>query len=123
MTSLFILNEHPYQSERCYNALRLATAAAADEDNTVSVFLIGDAVWSAVRGQAVPEGRDDIPWMLDRFSAGHRRIGVCRTCMERRGIAEESLIECAHRSTLDELAQWTAQPPRCWCSERALTAA
>jgi sulfur relay (sulfurtransferase) complex TusBCD TusD component (DsrE family) len=29
--------------------------------------------------------------------------------MERRGITEDSLIECALRSTLDELAQWTAQ--------------
>ncbi len=109
MTYLFILNDHPYQSERNYNALRLATAAAADENNTVSVFLIGDAVCAAVRGQAVPEGRDDIPWMLDRFSAGHRKIGVCRTCMERRGITEDSLIQCARRSTLDELAQWTAE--------------
>jgi uncharacterized protein involved in oxidation of intracellular sulfur len=109
MTYLFILNDHPYRSERSYNALRLATAAAADEDNTVNVFLIGDAVWSAVRGQAVPQDRDDIPWMLDRFSAGHRKIGVCRTCMERRGITGDSLLECAHRGTLDELAQWTAQ--------------
>ena len=120
---LFILNEHPYQSERCYNALRLATAAAADEDDAVSVFLIGDAVWSAVRGQAVPEGRDDIPWMLDRFSAGHRRIGVCRTCMERRGIAERHTHwwRAAARST--SWRNGPPKPPRCWCSERALTAA
>ncbi len=109
MTVLFVLNDHPYQSERNYNALRLATALAAGEDNTVNVFLIGDAVHSAVRGLTVPEGRDDIPWMLTRFSAGHRRVAVCRTCLDRRGIPEDALIDCAHRSSLDELARWTAE--------------
>jgi uncharacterized protein involved in oxidation of intracellular sulfur len=109
MTYVFVLNDHPYQSERNYNALRLATSAAADGNNTVNVFLIGDAVYSAVSGLPVPEGRDDIPWMLARFSAGHRNVAVCRTCMDRRGIAGEALIECAYRSTLDELARWTAE--------------
>jgi uncharacterized protein involved in oxidation of intracellular sulfur len=73
MTYLFVFNDHPYESERDYNGLRLATAIAEDEDNSVNVFLVGDAVFSAVAGQAAPEGRDDIPWMLARFSAGHRR--------------------------------------------------
>jgi uncharacterized protein involved in oxidation of intracellular sulfur len=109
MTILFVLNDHPYASERNYNALRLATALAAGEDNTVNVFLIGDAVHSAVSGLPVPEGRDDIPWMLARFSAGHRKVAVCRTCLDRRGIAENVLIECAYRSSLDELARWTRE--------------
>ena len=109
MIYLFILNDHPYQSERDYNALRLATALAADDNNTVRVFLIGDAVHSAVKNVTAPDGKDDIPWMLARFSAGHRQVAVCRTCMDRRGIPEEALIECAYRSTLDELARWTAE--------------
>ena len=112
MTYLFVFNDHPYQSERDYNGLRLATAIAEDASNTVHVFLVGDAVLSAVEGQTVPEGRDDIPWMLARFSAGHRSVAVCRTCMERRGIAEDALIACAYRSTLGELAQWTAEAER-----------
>ncbi len=112
MTYLFVLNDHPHQSERNYNALRLATTVAADANNTVHVFLIGDAVHSAVTGVAVPEGHDDIPWMLARFSAGHRKVAVCRTCMDRRGIAEDALIACAYRSTLDELARWTAEADR-----------
>jgi uncharacterized protein involved in oxidation of intracellular sulfur len=112
MTFLFILNDHPYQSERDYNALRLATSASADESNTVNVFLLGDAVYSAVRGLAVPEGRDDIAWMLARFAAGHRQVVACRTCMDRRGIAEDALIECARRGGLDELTRWTAEAER-----------
>ena len=109
MTVLFVLNDHPYESERNYNALRLATALAADQETTVHVFLIGEAVYSAVSGLAVPDGRDDIPWMLARFSAGHRKVAVCRTCLDRRGIAEDRLIECAYRSSLDELAAWTRE--------------
>jgi uncharacterized protein involved in oxidation of intracellular sulfur len=109
MTILFVLNDHPYESERAYNALRLATVLSADENNTVNVFLIGDAVHSAVSGMTVPDGRDDIPWMLARFSAGHRKVAVCRTCLDRRGIPENALIECAYRSSLDQLARWTEE--------------
>ncbi|HXN50035.1 MAG TPA: DsrE family protein [Bryobacteraceae bacterium] len=109
MTILFVLNDHPYESERTYNALRLATMLAVDQDNTVNLFLIGDAVHAAVSGLPVPEGRDDIPWMLARFSAGHRKVAVCRTCLDRRGISESALIESAYRSSLDELARWTCE--------------
>ena len=35
-------------------------------------------------------------------------IGACGTCMDARGISIEDLIPGAHRSTLDELTQWTA---------------
>jgi uncharacterized protein involved in oxidation of intracellular sulfur len=108
MEYLFILNDHPYRSERDFNALRLGTALATDSENTVRVFLLGEAVYSAVRGEPPAEGADDIAWMLARFAAGHRSVAVCRTCMERRGIADAALIECAYRSTLDELALWTA---------------
>lgn len=112
MIHLVILNDHPYQSERTYNGLRLATALAGIEQNTVRLFLIGDGVFSAVSGQTIPDGKHDIEWMLRRFTAGHREAGVCRTCMEARGIEPEMLIEGAHRSTLDELARWTEESDR-----------
>lgn len=34
-------------------------------------------------------------------------VGVCGTCMDARGIAAENLIEGSHRSSMDELTQWT----------------
>jgi uncharacterized protein involved in oxidation of intracellular sulfur len=107
MTFLVILNDHPYQSERNYNGLRLATALAENEQNTVRLFLIGEAVFSAVSGQKVPDGKHDIEWMLKRFATGHREAGVCRTCMEARAIEPGMLVEGTRRSTLDELARWT----------------
>jgi uncharacterized protein involved in oxidation of intracellular sulfur len=109
MTYLFVLNDHPYLSERSYNALRLATSLAGDPENSVNVFLIGDAIYSAVKNVPVPEGRDNIPWMLERLAASGRSIAVCRTCMDRRGVTEEALIGCAYRGSLDQLAQWTAE--------------
>jgi uncharacterized protein involved in oxidation of intracellular sulfur len=33
-------------------------------------------------------------------------IGVCGSCMDARGVADTELAEHAHRSTLDELADW-----------------
>jgi len=109
MTFLIVLNDHPYGSERNYNGLRLATSLAANEGNTVRVFLLGDAVFSAAAGQTAPEGRHDVEWMLRRFSAGGRPVAVCRTCMEARGILPEALIDCAHQSTLEELTRWTEE--------------
>ena len=34
-------------------------------------------------------------------------LGVCGTCMDARGIAEAELAEGTHKSTLDELTDWT----------------
>ncbi len=109
MTYLVILNDHPRQSERTYNGLRLATALAGNEHNIVRLFLIGDGVFSAVRGQEIPDGKHDIEWMLKRFTAGHRPAGVCRTCMEARAIEPEMLVEGTHRSSMEELTRWTEE--------------
>lgn len=51
----FILNDAPYGIERTYNGLRLAIALAKKEQ-PVQVFLMGDAVLTAVEGQQTPTG-------------------------------------------------------------------
>lgn len=35
-------------------------------------------------------------------------VGCCGTCLDARGIGDEHLVTGAHRSSLDELADWTA---------------
>lgn len=45
--------------------------------------------------------------MLRQLEKGGAQIGVCRTCLEARGIKDEMLLEGAKRSTLDELTAWT----------------
>ena len=44
MNMLVLVNDPPYGTERCYNALRLAGSLAKREDTAVRVFLMADAV-------------------------------------------------------------------------------
>jgi len=106
MQTLFILNDAPYGSERSYNALRLAKALAKRDGEAVRVFLMGDAVGCARAGQKVPEGYYNAGDML-RVVGGE--VGLCGTCMDARGIAADDVVEGARRSTLLELAAWTAE--------------
>jgi len=109
MTTLFILNDPPYGTERSYNGLRVAGAVAKREGQTVRVFLMGDAAACAKKGQTVPSGYYNLNRMLGSLTARHAEIGVCGTCMDARGIAAEELVEGARRSTLEELATWTIE--------------
>lgn len=106
-TTLFILNDAPYGNERAYNALRLAGALAGREGEQVRLFLLADAVACAKSGQKVPQGYYNVNLMLGKLiRAGE--VGVCGTCMDARGLSEADLQEGARRSTLAELADWTA---------------
>lgn len=106
-TTLFILNDAPYGNERAYNALRLAGALAGREGEQVRLFLLADAVACAKSGQKVPQGYYNVNLMLGKLiRAGE--VGVCGTCMDARGLTEVDLQEGARRSTLAELAEWTA---------------
>lgn len=107
MNILFILNEAPYGNERTYNGIRLAGALAKLDRNEVHLFLLGDAVSSAHRQQKVPTGYYNIEMMLSVVTSHAGVIGVCGTCMDARGIKPEDLVQGAHRSSMDELAQWT----------------
>lgn len=107
MNTLLILNDAPYGSERTYNGARLAGALAKQPGNGVRVFLIGDAASAAHRLQKVPSGFYNLEVMLGAVVHHAGLIGVCGTCMDARGISVDDLVQGAHRSTLDELAQWT----------------
>jgi uncharacterized protein involved in oxidation of intracellular sulfur len=55
MTStLVILNDPPYGTERSYNGLRLAGSLAKRDGEQVKVFLLGDAAACAKTGQKLP---------------------------------------------------------------------
>lgn len=105
MNTLFILNDAPYGSERSYNALRLARQLGKMEGETVRVFLMGDAVACAKSGQKVPDGYYNAGDMVCMVGG---EVGLCGTCMDARGMGVEQVVEGARRSTLKELAEWTA---------------
>lgn len=105
---LFILNDPPYGTERCYNALRLAMALTkADPSTHVSVFLMADAVIAAKADQKTPDGYYNMERMLRRVLAGKGEVLLCGTCMDARGMAEAEVMPGARRSTMDELATAT----------------
>ena len=109
MTSTrFILNEAPYGSERAYNGLRLAGALAGQEGQQVRVFLLADAVGCARAGQKVPPGYYNLQLMLGKL-VRQGEVALCGTCMDARGVTDAELIEGARRSTLAQLADWTAE--------------
>ena len=105
--TLFILNDAPYGTERSYNALRLAGALSKREGEEVKLFLVGDAASCAKAHQKVPQGYYNVEVMLRGVARHGAEIGVCGTCIDARGITEAELTEGSHRSTLDQLADWT----------------
>ncbi|MEK7346978.1 MAG: DsrE family protein [Pseudomonadota bacterium] len=105
---LFILNDAPYGNERAYNALRLAGAMAGKDGVQLRLFLMADAVACAKAGQKVPEGYYNIQLMLGKV-VRNGDVALCGTCMDARGLKDEELIEGARRSTLAQLADWTAE--------------
>lgn len=106
MKTLFILNDPPYGTERCYNAVRLAHALLKnDPEAEVTVFLMADSVVAARKGQKTPEGYYNMERMLKRVIASGGSILLCGVCMDARGTTNDDMLDGAKRSTMAELAE------------------
>jgi len=103
---LFILNDPPYGTERSYNGLRLARSLINSQE-TVRVFLIGDAAACANAGQKVASGYYNLGDMLGGLIRRKAEVSVCGTCMDARGMTQEHLVEGAARGTMETLTEWT----------------
>ena len=113
MNILLVINDAPYQTERAYNALRLATSFAADPETAVRLFLIGEGARCGAANQSPPAGCTyNVEWLLQRFLPGGREVLVCRTCMDARGIRDADLIQGLQRGSLDDLNRWTREADR-----------
>jgi uncharacterized protein involved in oxidation of intracellular sulfur len=104
MRALIVVNDAPYGSERTYNALRLAGALLAVEPELeLTLFLLGDAVACAKRGQATPQGY----YNVERMLLPVERKGLvlaCETCLAARGLEPRDLVEGCRVAKLGELA-------------------
>lgn len=108
MKTLFVLNDPPYGTERCYNALRLAHGLLKSDPATeITVFLMADAVVAARKGQKTPDGYYNMERMLKRVVSSKGQVLLCGTCMDARGMIEGDVMDGARRSTMDELAAAT----------------
>ncbi len=105
-----IANEAPYGSEKTWNALRLANASTSTEIGMeVRVFLMGDSVGAAKKGQSTPEGYYNLEKMLGDLVAKGVEVKTCGTCLKSRGIREEDLVEGIKRGTMMILANWVKE--------------
>jgi len=108
MSTLIILNDPPYGTERCYNGLRLAIALQGqNREQEMTVFLMADAVGCAKRRQRVPDGYYNLERMVRRVIAAGGEVLLCGTCMEARGMSESEILEGGRRSTMNDLCART----------------
>lgn len=112
MNALVLVNDPPYDTERAYNALRLATSLAKREGVRVRMFLMGGAVACALRGQQTPKGYYNAATMVRAFLGSGGEVGLCGSCMDARGIVEAEVVQGSRRSSMEELADWTVAADR-----------
>lgn len=112
MNPLIIVNDPPYDSERAYNALRLAIELAKRPDVAVRVFLMGGAVACAKRGQQTAKGYFNVENMLRALVSQGGEVALCGSCMDARGLPESDVVDGTHRGSMQQLADWTIMADR-----------
>ena len=113
MILTIIVNDSPYGIEKPWNALRLAsTSISNDIGMKVRVFLMGDSVVSAKRGQKTPDGYYNMEKMLVSLVSHGVEIKTCGACIDTRGISESDLVEGVERGSMKILATWVKESDR-----------
>jgi uncharacterized protein involved in oxidation of intracellular sulfur len=106
-----ILQSPPYGEEKVWNALRLTKAlTTAAIGMKVNIFLLGDAVTTAKKGQKPPEGYYNLEKMLGELIGQGVEVIACRTCISTRGLIQEDLVEGVKvGTTVGDLAKWVKE--------------
>ena len=107
MKYLIILNDPPYGTERSYNGLRLAMSLSKREGSELRLFLMADSVGCAKTAQKTPGGYYNLERMIKSLVISKIPVGACGSCLDARGFAETDLLEGVHRSSMEELSDWT----------------
>lgn len=107
-----ILNDPPYGTEKSYNGLRLAMSLSK-AGNSVRIFMFADAVFCGIKGQKTPDGYYNIEKMLTYLIRKKNKVHACGSCMDTRGLKEESLVKGVKKSTLPTAAKWVEESEKC----------
>ena len=110
-TVTMILQNAPYGDEKIWNALRLARSLiTVTIGMKVNIFLTGDAVTTAKKGQKPPMGYYNLEIMLRDLIQKGVEVIACNTCTSARGITQNELIEGVEiGSTVGNLAKWVKE--------------
>ncbi len=85
-------------------------AMQRDQPGTeVLVFLMADAVTSALPAQGTPQGYYNVERMMKSVITRGGQVRLCGACCEARGIKAMPLLKGAEISTMSQLAQWTVE--------------
>ena len=102
-----IIDSPPYGVERPWNALRLALALMSASGNSkVNVFLLGDGVSIAKKGQSPPQGYYNLEKMASELVGKGGIVRACGTCLKSRGLSKEDLVEDVDVGSMMGLAEW-----------------
>ena|SRR3989338_7317404 len=107
-TVTIVLQDAPYGNERVWNAIRLSQALLT-VGSRVRIFLYGDSVIAAKKGQSPPKGYYNIGDMLKEIMGKGAEVRSCLTCTNARGLKEEDFIEGAVVGKTIDLARWIAE--------------
>lgn len=107
-TVTIVLQDAPYGSEKMWNALRLSQALLT-LGNKVRIFLYGDSVTAAKKGQNPPRGYYNIGDMLGELIEKGAEVRSCLTCTNARGLTQDDFIEGAVIGKTIDLARWVSE--------------
>ena len=79
---------------------------------TVRVFLMGDSVLAAKKGQKTPEGYYNMEKMLQSLVSRGGEVKTCGACIDARGINESDLVDGVKRGSMKILATWIKESER-----------
>ena len=110
-TLTMILQSAPYGNEKIWNAFRLAQSLITSSIGMkVNIFLTGDAVATAKKGQKPPKGYYNLEHMLQGLIRKNVKVVSCVTCITSRGLNQNELIEgVVVGSTVGDLAKWVKE--------------
>ncbi len=105
-----IVNDAPYGLEKPWNALRLASATASGAIKSgVNVFLLGDAVSIAKKGQKPPGGYYNLESMLIELIEKGVTVKACGSCLSARGLEIKDLVEGVEKGSMMGLSEWVKE--------------
>jgi len=109
-TYVMVINDSPFQSERAFNALRLAGVMHEKHpDIRLRLFFLSDGVFSVLPHQTKPEESPDIEGRLRTLIDHGVEVRACIICMKDRGLYGRPVIDGVEIGNLYDLADWVAE--------------
>ena len=116
MKLTIIVNDAPYGIEKPWNAFRLASTSSTEEIGmSVNLFLMGDSIVSAKKGQKTPDGYYNMEKMLKSLKMKGVQVKACGSCMDARGMTADDFVDGVERGTMKILATWIKKSDKVVC--------